>query len=109
MKSNVKKISRIEKRTQEKNGHHLNNVDMDDNQDAQESVITMTSDINNDQESSIKRKRGALEDSLTTRRGPKPRRIGYSVNDLLSDEETYFYLLKNMEKQTSTKVDGQVV
>jgi hypothetical protein len=74
-----------------------NDVDMDDDDIEQESVITMTSNINDDQESSRKRKRGALEEDdvpTTTRRGPRPRRIGYSVNDLLSDEETYFYLLQ---------------
>ena len=29
-----------------------------------------------------------------TRRGPTPRRNGYTVNPILSDEETYFYVLR---------------
>ena len=92
-----------------------NDDDLDDDLDAddieQESLITMTSNVDDDQESvdlSRKRKRGALEDSLTTRRGPKPRINGYSVNSLLSDKKRIF-ICCNMEKQTYTKVDGQVV
>ena len=83
-----------------------NDDDMDDNQDAdedQESLITMTSNVDDDNESvnsSRKRKRTrSLEleeddDPRTTRRGPKPRRNGYTVNRTLSDKETYFYILR---------------
>ncbi len=96
-----KKFQELKKEHKKQTSHQLNNVDLDDNLDAddieQESLITMTSNVDDDQESvqsSRKRKRGVLEDLTTTRRGPKPRRNGYSVNDLLSDKETYFYILR---------------
>ena len=44
-----------------------------------------------------KTRKQALEEddtSTTTRRGPKPRTNSYSVSHLLSDKESYFYLMK---------------
>ena len=61
MNWNLKKISRIEERTQRKNSHQLNNVDLDDNLDADDQECVQSS-----------RKRERSVDSLTTRRGRNP-------------------------------------
>ena len=88
-KKKFQELKKEHKKKKNTDVHQLNNVN------DQESV--MTSNVNHDNEvvqSSRKRKRSVSAEEENARRGPTPRRNGYTVNPILSDEETYFYVLR---------------